>query len=464
LKPFANLGEITSAAFSANSNLLLYGTEDRGHARAGRPHAGSMRLWDIKGRKQLRIFNPHRRVGAVAFAPGDKQVLSASGYLRVRNNKPQYLGILNLWDIEGNKFPKSRRFGKHNDPIRQLVFSADGSRLFAQAGPMVLSWNFPAGDGIHSFPEKSHLLAFTRNGGPVLLAGLREARLCDKDGQLLHAFRLKWNPKCMAISADGRRALVGCSPEAFEKDPKGPAGPQDHTVHLLDLEKHRELARFEGHTHRIWSVAFLPNGKFALSGSDQGTIRLWDLKSFAPGAKNNDQPVKKVPPKRGGVLGLRVKNEINCLAQPRRYRLAKDFQFDKDWQLTLEYLVPDRKEQIRILFAWGNGKVNQCGLAVWQQGVMVNARFIDGTVKNKWSNVQLPLRASMEGKWIKIGLTQKGGMVLLDLDGKEKRKWFCDVLPKLDEPGPALVGAAPSWPPHPGRVRNLLLENTRAQP
>ena len=48
----------------------------------------------------------------------------------------------------------------------------------------------------------------------------------------------------------------------------------DKTVRLWDVESGAQR-KFEGHTNYISSVAFSPDGKMVVSGSD--TVRLWHL-------------------------------------------------------------------------------------------------------------------------------------------------------------------------------------------
>jgi WD40 repeat protein len=68
----------------------------------------------------------------------------------------------------------------------------------------------------------------------------------------------------IAIAPDGKTAL---------------SGSWDHTLRLWDLASGREIKKFEGHSGFVSSVAFAPDGKTALSGSWDGTVRLWDLQS-----------------------------------------------------------------------------------------------------------------------------------------------------------------------------------------
>ncbi len=66
----------------------------------------------------------------------------------------------------------------------------------------------------------------------------------------------------MCLSPDGRFAL---------------SGSLDNTLKLWDVATGRCLRTFEGHTEPVSSVCLSPDGRFALSGSLDNTLKLWDV-------------------------------------------------------------------------------------------------------------------------------------------------------------------------------------------
>nr|MBP6746148.1 hypothetical protein [bacterium] len=76
---------------------------------------------------------------------------------------------------------------------------------------------------------------------------------------------ISWT-KGLAISADGNRAL---------------SGSDDDSVRLWDLNAGKELKRFDGHEDNVNSVAFSPSSNTAISASGDSSVRIWDLDSGA---------------------------------------------------------------------------------------------------------------------------------------------------------------------------------------
>ncbi|CAG7845863.1 Uncharacterized WD repeat-containing protein alr2800, partial [Serendipita indica DSM 11827] len=71
----------------------------------------------------------------------------------------------------------------------------------------------------------------------------------------------------VAFSPDGRRVV---------------SGSDDRTVRLWDVETGAQIGSpLEGHTDYVRSVAFSPDGQRIVSGSDDRTVRLWDVETGA---------------------------------------------------------------------------------------------------------------------------------------------------------------------------------------
>jgi hypothetical protein len=71
----------------------------------------------------------------------------------------------------------------------------------------------------------------------------------------------------VAVTPDGRHAVSGSS---------------DKTLRVWDLENGRTLRWLEGHVGGVNAVAVTPDGRRAVSGSSDKTLRVWDLESGQP--------------------------------------------------------------------------------------------------------------------------------------------------------------------------------------
>jgi serine/threonine protein kinase/WD40 repeat protein len=114
--------------------------------------------------------------------------------------------------------------------------------------------------GVAYSPDGRYFL--TCSGGP---AGERFVRLWEiASGQEIH--RLEGhtaNAQCVAFAPNGRQALSGAA---------------DRSVRLWDVVTGNPIRTFwESHRAPVRDVAFRPDGRRALSGSEDGTLRVWDV-------------------------------------------------------------------------------------------------------------------------------------------------------------------------------------------
>lgn len=225
---------VNSVAFGHDGARLVSGGED-----------GTIRVWDVKAEASLGTPLPGKAdgVSSVAISPDGSRIVSGE-----RN------GSVRFWDRDTGTPIGEPRAG-HTSSVNALSFNPDGTRLVSASNDgMLRMWNTQSATPVGS-PLEGHL-------GPVL---------------------------CVAWSPDGRRIASGG--HAWQNRQS-----VDHVVRLWDSDTGQLVATLEGHTGAIKSLAFSPDGR-VLSGSADGTLRWWDVKTGRPdGApiKADTTPVSSV--------------------------------------------------------------------------------------------------------------------------------------------------------------------------
>jgi WD40 repeat protein len=239
-------GMVTTVAMCPDGHQALSGSDDR-----------TVKLWDLQTGQLLRTFAGHEdRVNAVAVSLDGRQALSGSDDR-----------TLKLWDLQTGAL--LRTFAGHEHGVDAVAISPDGRyALSGSEDRTVKLWDLvtsqlpPVSNG-HEGPV--YAVAVSPDGRQAL-SGSRDhtLRLWDLGtGQLLRSLAGHDSAvSAIAISADGRQAL---------------SGSYDRTLRLWDLQTGQPLRTLTGHGDGVNAVAVSHDGCHALSGSSDKTLRLWDL-------------------------------------------------------------------------------------------------------------------------------------------------------------------------------------------
>ena len=251
-----------SLAFSPDNKKLL---------------TSSGQLWDVETGQQHVLTEELKKHTPIVFSPDGKVI--ASG------NKA---GGIFLW-YANNGVPRTFLTG-HTDEIACLAFSPNGEYLASGCADYseytnksndtsIRLWNVQKGQ--QEALLKGHTggvacIAFSPDG-KTLASGSEDntIRLWDTNtAQHTKTFEgHTGGVACVVFSPDGKTLASGSRKSENREDKK-----TDYTIRLWDVNTGKQKFILSGHTGRIFSVVFSPDGQTLKSGSQDGTIRVWDTR------------------------------------------------------------------------------------------------------------------------------------------------------------------------------------------
>lgn len=178
-----------------------------------------------------------------------------------------FTGDISLWDVESGQVTVASRPGV-GVPVNSVAFNADDTQvLSATADGLVQLWDVSRGRPVQEIRQRG---------------AVAQAHLIEPDGVILTddgaCLRL-WDRAgaCVRIM-DGHLGEIRCSALNPART-QALSGAEDRTVRLWDLKTGHCRLALAGHDHWVLAVAFGPDGRYAASGGRDNTVRLWDLAS-----------------------------------------------------------------------------------------------------------------------------------------------------------------------------------------
>ncbi|MBI5208734.1 MAG: caspase family protein [Elusimicrobia bacterium] len=259
-----------SLAFSPDARYVLAGLYGDSALRGGASEA--VMLWDVAAGKLAReLAGRSNLVTSVAFSPDGHYAVSGSLDKAVR-----------LWDLRTGA--EVRRFLGHADVVLCVAFSPDGKRVLSGSQDKTTRlWDVATGSEVARLAEQSGAAAFSRDGQSILSYTTVEKSV-GWESKRSHHLRL------LDASTLKERRLFAALPEYIRSIALSPDGraalssSDDKVVRLWDTAAGTEVRRLEGHPGRPASVAFSPDGRLAAAASGElsadetyrAAVTLWD--------------------------------------------------------------------------------------------------------------------------------------------------------------------------------------------
>ncbi|MEO5378523.1 MAG: protein kinase [Magnetococcus sp. DMHC-6] len=250
-------GSVRSVRFTEDGRLAVSGGDD-----------GDVRVWDLVNRRCLHVLTALKtKITAVA--------VNRQGSIAVCAGEDQ---LIRVWNIITGKM--LRILQGHVKTIESLFFSHDGQHILSGGSDnLMMLWDLASGRELMTFQGVAgpiNAVALNRNG-QLALSGSGSSSSSD------HALQL-WDVtsgKCLYTI--GHRTAIKAVAFNEIKEEIVSAG-LNGVIRIMELSSGELLQRLTGHTAPINDIGVTANGRYLISASgapftDDNTLKLWELKT-----------------------------------------------------------------------------------------------------------------------------------------------------------------------------------------
>lgn len=222
---------------------------------------GSLRLWDLESGAQIgyewRDEWDKAGVWTMALSPNGKTVASGSED-----------GTVRLWDVRTRKV--IAKWKEHTQAVESVCWSPYGERVVTGSfDGTARVWHVESGglvqglNPIETGHQHVYAVSYSPNATRIATCGRDGIKIWDaKTGKQLTAIKLHQLVWSLTWTSDEKKLI---------------SGSRNGSIRIFDTATWYQIAILHGHTQGIKSITLFPNDRLLASTSWDGTARLWNL-------------------------------------------------------------------------------------------------------------------------------------------------------------------------------------------
>ncbi|KNC82626.1 serine-threonine kinase receptor-associated protein [Sphaeroforma arctica JP610] len=211
------------------------------------------RLWDATTGKEMLQFAHDHIVRTVAFDKSEKRVITSSMEKLIR-----------LWDVNHAE-KEILRLPGHTKKITSACLAPNDENIVISSSEdkEVRLWDIRSGAAAHvrTFDAPVTSMQATSDGEHLVVTHGHKVDLINSSTlDSVKSFEVGCPINSASLNPDKTRLVCG---------------GEDFYLHVIDYETQKELDVYKGHHGPVHVVRYSPDGMLYASGSEDGTIRLW---------------------------------------------------------------------------------------------------------------------------------------------------------------------------------------------
>ncbi|MEO1376031.1 MAG: serine/threonine-protein kinase [Cyanobacteria bacterium J06635_10] len=254
-----NTGKIFRILNNENYCVYAVAISSDGLIIASGDYFNNIELWNVNYGKKIRTLKGHKGVfsgvNSLSFSPDSKILASAGGDKTVK-----------LWNVSTGE--EIRTLKGHKKWVSSVAISPDGKFIVSgSADKTAIIWDLNTGIKLHKLPYNPiftgvNSVAFSPDGQVIVAAGEDNTIKLWKviTGEEICTLNTEKWVRYVTFSPNGEILAIS----TYKND-----------ITLYDIKTKQEICTLTGHSGKVNSLVFSPDGRTLFSGGEDRNIKVW---------------------------------------------------------------------------------------------------------------------------------------------------------------------------------------------